>query len=43
MKIRVFNLYEDILDLNGFEFSMTVEIDEIINTALYKTSLDTLN
>jgi hypothetical protein len=43
MKIRVFNLYEDILDLNGFEFSLTVEIDEIINTALYKTTLDTLN
>ena len=43
LKIALFDLYENILDLNGFEFSVTVEIDEIINNALYKTTLNTLN
>jgi hypothetical protein len=43
LKIALFDLYENILDLNGFEFSVTVEIDEIINNALYKTTLNTLD
>lgn len=43
LKIALFDLYENILDLNGFEFSLTVEIDEIINNALYKTTLNTLD
>jgi hypothetical protein len=43
LKISLFDLYENILDLNGFDFSLTIEIDEIINTALYRTTLATLN
>lgn len=43
LKISLFDLYENILDLNGFEFSITIEIDEIINNALYETTLDMLN
>ena len=42
LKIILFDIYENILDLNGFDFSLTLEIDEIINTSLYKTTLDTL-
>jgi len=43
LKFSLFDLYENILDLNGFEFSLTVEIDEIINNSLYKTTLNTLD
>jgi hypothetical protein len=43
LKISLFDLYENILELNGFDFSITIEIDEIINTGLYQTTLDVLN
>jgi len=37
LQIKVYDVYGNILDTNGVDFSFTLEVDEVINNSLYHT------